>query len=50
MANKTAKRGKDDIGAKQGSGKKTVYRNPKLKKPIKTKPYKNDNPWHYNGL
>ena len=48
--NAAAKRGRDDVGVGIGGGKKTVYRKPKLEKPIKAKPYKNNDRWHYNGL
>ena len=41
---------RDAVGVGIGSGKKTVYRKPKLEKPIKAKPYKNNDRWHYNGL
>jgi hypothetical protein len=41
---------RDVVGVGIGSGKRTVYRKPKLEKPFKAKPYKNNDRWHYNGL
>jgi len=40
----------DVVGVGIGSGKKTVYRKPKLKKPVKAKPYKKGYMDYWNGV